>query len=140
MMSLYIIIVLLFLLCNNIDIAKSARLPTCYENVNCSWTYFVHDTGTHPFATGECFKGFCKCRPAEVGQYCQFLKPRGGFSCKTQGNCKVKNGEAINQNAISGSHALTENDYLIFVYFRDIGEQYDSLIGIGHCNSFNLKN
>ena len=52
----------------------------------------------------------------------------------------LKNGEVINHNAISGSHALTENDYLIFVYFRDIGEQYDSLIGIGQCNSFNLKN
>ena len=52
----------------------------------------------------------------------------------------LKNGEAINQNAISGSHALTENDYLVFVYFRDIGKQYDSLIGIGQCNSFNLKN
>ena len=52
----------------------------------------------------------------------------------------LKNGEIINQNAISGSHALTENDYLVFVYFRDIGEQYDSLIGVGQCNSFNLKN
>ena len=52
----------------------------------------------------------------------------------------LKNGEVINQNAISGSHALTENDYLVFVYFRDIGEQYDSLIGVGQCNSFNLKN
>ena len=52
----------------------------------------------------------------------------------------LKNGEVINQNAISGSHALTENDYLVFVYFRDIGEQYDSLIGVSRCNSFNLKN
>ena len=52
----------------------------------------------------------------------------------------LKNGEIINQNAISGSHALTENDYLVLVYFRDIGEQYDSLIGVGQCNSFNLKN
>ena len=41
-----------------------------------SWTYYVDDTGTHIFATSECFRGFCKCRPAEVGQYCQFLSTK----------------------------------------------------------------
>ena len=82
----------MLLLCDRMLHAASARLPTCYENVNCSWTYYVHDTGTHPFATGECFKGFCKCRPAEVGQYCQFLRPRGSFSCSEQRNCRVPNG------------------------------------------------
>ena len=46
----------------------------------------------------------------------------------------------LNKNALSGSHALTENDYLILVYYRDIGAQYDALVGIGRANSFELQN
>jgi hypothetical protein len=68
------------------------RKPECFENVNCSWTYYVHDTGDHPFATGECFKGFCKCKGGNVGQYCQHLKPAPSFSCTTQNKCKNKFG------------------------------------------------
>ena len=52
----------------------------------------------------------------------------------------AKNSEIINHNGISGSHALIENDYLVFAYYRDIGAEYDSLIGVGKCNSFNLQN
>ena len=52
----------------------------------------------------------------------------------------IREKEKIKQNAISGSHALTENDYLVLVYYRNIGTQYDSLIGVGECNSFNLQN
>lgn len=46
----------------------------------------------------------------------------------------------LNKNALSGSHALTENDYLILVYYRNIGAQYDALVGIGTTNSFELQN
>lgn len=46
----------------------------------------------------------------------------------------------LNKNALSGSHALTENDYLILVYYRNIGDQYDALIGVGNANSFELQN
>ena len=46
----------------------------------------------------------------------------------------------LNKNALSGSHALTENDYLILVYYRNIGAQYDALVGIGRANSFELQN
>ena len=52
----------------------------------------------------------------------------------------IRESEIINHNGISGSHALTENEYLILVYYRNIGAQYDSLIGVGECNSFNLQN
>ena len=52
----------------------------------------------------------------------------------------IREREIINHNGISGSHALTENDYLVFAYYRDIGAEYDSLIGVGKCNSFNLQN
>ncbi len=52
----------------------------------------------------------------------------------------IRERDIINHNGISGSHALTENDYLVFAYYRDIGAEYDSLIGVGKCNSFNLQN
>ena len=41
-------------------------------------------------------------------------------------------------NAICGSHALTENQYLILVYYRFFGNQYDSLIGVGETSSFEI--
>ena len=52
----------------------------------------------------------------------------------------IKQGNLLNKNALSGTHALTENDYLVFVYYRAIGAQYDALIGIGRTNSFELQN
>ena len=52
----------------------------------------------------------------------------------------LKKGESISKNHVSGSHALAENDYLILVYYRDIGSQYDQLIGFGETNSFELQN
>ena len=48
--------------------------------------------------------------------------------------------DSLNKNNISGSHALTENEYLVLVYYRDIGAKFDKLIGVGKTNSFNLKN
>ena len=36
-------------------------------------------------------------------------------------------------------HSL-KNDYLILVYYRSIGQQYDELIGVGQTNSFQLNN
>ena len=41
-------------------------------------------------------------------------------------------------NEISGSHALTENRYLIFVYYRYFGNLYDSLIAVGKTSSFEI--
>ena len=41
-------------------------------------------------------------------------------------------------NAICGSHALTENRYLIFVYYRYFGNLYDSLIAVGKTSSFEI--
>jgi hypothetical protein len=52
----------------------------------------------------------------------------------------LKQGDTLNKNQLSGSHALSENDYLILVYYRNIGAQYDALIGIGQTNSFELQN
>jgi hypothetical protein len=52
----------------------------------------------------------------------------------------VKNKDRVNKNFFSGSNALAENDYLILVYYRSIGQQYDELIGVGQTNSFQLNN
>ena len=52
----------------------------------------------------------------------------------------LKNKDQINKNFFSGSNALAENDYLILVYYRSIGQQYDELIGVGQTNSFQLNN
>ncbi len=46
----------------------------------------------------------------------------------------------LDQRIISGSHLVTENDYLVLVYFRKFGELYDSLIGIGTGSSLTLSN
>ena len=51
-----------------------------------------------------------------------------------------KTNESIKKTNISGSHAVTENDYLVLVYYRDIGSKFDELIGVGKTNSFELKN
>ena len=52
----------------------------------------------------------------------------------------LKKNDTLFKNALSGSHALTENDYLILVYYRNIGDQYDALVGVGRANSFELQN
>lgn len=41
---------------------------------------------------------------------------------------------------IDGSFYQTENDYTILVYYRKIGDRYDSVIGIGEANSRNILN
>jgi len=50
----------------------------------------------------------------------------------------AKTPESTLFSALSGSHALTENRYLILVYYRYFGDQYDSLIGIGETSSFEI--
>jgi hypothetical protein len=52
----------------------------------------------------------------------------------------LKQNDTLFKNALSGTHALTENDYLILVYYRNIGGQYDALVGVGYANSFELQN
>ncbi|UJH68170.1 type IX secretion system plug protein domain-containing protein [Allomuricauda sp. SCSIO 65647] len=52
---------------------------------------------------------------------------------------KKENGE-IDFNLVSGNFHFTENNYLILVYYRDFGELYDSIIGIGSTNSRDISN
>ena len=49
-----------------------------------------------------------------------------------------KDSEEFSINTISGNHALTENNYLILVYYKEFGNRYDSLIGFGKSSSFEI--
>lgn len=41
---------------------------------------------------------------------------------------------------ISGNHDITENDYTVLIYYRDIGARFDRLVGVGSGNSRNIIN
>lgn len=43
-------------------------------------------------------------------------------------------------NGVCGNFHFTENNYLILVYYRNFGDLYDSIIGIGSANSRNITN
>lgn len=46
----------------------------------------------------------------------------------------------VDLNTVSGNFHYTENNYLVLVYYRDFGDQYDSIIGIGSANSSQISN
>ena len=46
----------------------------------------------------------------------------------------------VELNTICGDFHFTENQYLVLVYYREFGEIYDSIIGIGTGNSENITN
>ncbi|MCC6690782.1 MAG: DUF5103 domain-containing protein, partial [Bacteroidia bacterium] len=48
----------------------------------------------------------------------------------------LKDGETVgDETVIEGMHFETENDYTVFVYYREQGINYDQLIGVKHFNS-----
>lgn len=51
-----------------------------------------------------------------------------------------RDNEKIDLNSISGNFHFTENTYLILVYYRNFGDLYDSIIGVGSANSRNISN
>ena len=48
--------------------------------------------------------------------------------------------DLIDLNTVCGNFHFTENTYLILVYYRDFGDLYDSIIGVGSANSRNISN
>lgn len=50
----------------------------------------------------------------------------------------AKTSDQVLLNALSDSHALTENRYLILVYYNKLGTRYDALMGIGETSSFEI--
>ncbi len=53
---------------------------------------------------------------------------------------KVSENGIADLNFISGSHWETENNYTVIVYYRDFGDIYDSVIGVGSASSVNISN
>ncbi|SNR71923.1 protein of unknown function [Maribacter sedimenticola] len=52
----------------------------------------------------------------------------------------LKNNKGIDLNAVDGNFHFTENNYVILVYYRNFGDMYDSIIGVGSANSRNITN
>ena len=50
----------------------------------------------------------------------------------------AKSSHQLLTNSLSDSHALTENRYLILVYYSEFGTRNDALIGIGKASSFEI--
>jgi len=46
----------------------------------------------------------------------------------------------IDDTFVEGNHSDAENDYFIFVYYREMGDLYDKLIGFRQLNSINDRN
>ena len=46
----------------------------------------------------------------------------------------------VDLNLVSGNFHFTENNYMILVYYRNFGDLYDSIIGVGSANSRNISN
>ncbi len=51
-----------------------------------------------------------------------------------------KDDGTVNLNQVSGNFHFTENNYLILVYYRNFGDFYDGIIGIGTANSRDISN
>ena len=45
----------------------------------------------------------------------------------------------LEEGAISGDFYETENNYKVFVYYRDLGARYDRIVGFGEGNSTSNK-
>ncbi len=46
----------------------------------------------------------------------------------------------VDLNTVSGNFHFTENNYTILVYYRNFGDLYDSVIGVGSANSRTISN
>jgi hypothetical protein len=47
---------------------------------------------------------------------------------------------ALDNHFVDGSHFQTENDYTVIIYYREIGERYTRVIGVGYGNSEKINN
>jgi hypothetical protein len=53
---------------------------------------------------------------------------------------KLAGDGTLDMNLVGGNFHFTENHYLILVYYRNFGDLYDSIIGIGSANSRSISN
>lgn len=68
---------------------------------------------------------------------CQMLLKQGFYNYKY---VMIDNNNILQEGAISGNFDVTENNYKVVVYYRDLGARYDKLIGMGEANSIQMTN
>jgi hypothetical protein len=88
--------------------------------------------------TGWKTTGENKCTfNAETGSYeIELLLKQGYYNYAYA--TRNRSGQNIDLTKIDGNHFETENDYYIFVYYRDIRERFDRLVGLDIANSVKL--
>ena len=52
----------------------------------------------------------------------------------------VDNNGNLDEGAISGNFDVTENNYKVLVYYKNLGSRYDRLIGVGEGSSTKITN
>jgi hypothetical protein len=82
-------------------------------------------------------EGLCKFN-AETGCYEASMLLKQGYYNYAYAFRDRKTGK-LSVTANDGSHYQTENDYYIFVYYRDIRERFDRLVGVQTANSIKLE-
>ena len=46
----------------------------------------------------------------------------------------------VDHSFIDGNFYQTENEYTVLVYYKNLGDRYDKVIGIGSASSINISN
>ncbi len=78
----------------------------------------------------------CIYNPEKEGYEINLLLKQGYYNYSYA--TRKRPGQKIDLTAINGNHYETENDYYIFVYYRDIRERFDRLVGMAVANSVKL--
>lgn len=68
---------------------------------------------------------------------CTMLLKQGFYNYKY---VIIDNNNTLLEGAISGNFDVTENNYKVVVYYRDLGARYDKLIGLGEASSIQMTN
>lgn len=94
---------------------------------------------------GGMFNGYAKTPEykmdynEESGLYEKAVMIKQGFN-NYQYIIADKNGKVNGADAVDGNYYQTENEYSVLVYYRENGQRYDRVIGIGKANSENIIN
>ncbi|MGC6523304.1 MAG: DUF5103 domain-containing protein [Flavobacteriaceae bacterium] len=68
---------------------------------------------------------------------CTMLMKQGFYNYKY---VVIDHNNNLQEGAISGNFDVTENNYKVVVYYKDLGARYDRLIGMGEANSTQMTN
>ena len=69
--------------------------------------------------------------------YCSLLLKQGFYNYKY---VILSPDNTIDEGFIDGNFYQTENNYKVLIYYRNLGERFDKIIGVGEGNSVNISN